>query len=214
MQVNLTAIKFNHQQNSATNDAFSIRRNESLTVPSPEWTPKTSRADDSPAAYARDEIKGVITIQAQFTCDDKTISKIWVQALDANSLSNVLGKVAVTEITLTNGHSGLVPMKLENVRIATAGVSRSEVIWQWQFSLNRNDPGSWTNIITTEGQSTTAHKIYTVLARPWEPWEPFPSQITNIQIPWTDVLDQTSVWAMGAQDVDTAAGQVTETSTP
>ena len=52
MEVKLEAIKFNHNLGSATNDAFSIRRNESLPVPPPEWRPTVNEAKDSPAAYA------------------------------------------------------------------------------------------------------------------------------------------------------------------
>src|SRR2546429_2901605 len=69
MNVILEAIKFNHDPNSATNDAFNIRRNETDPVDRPEWRRGISvTAAQSPAAYAIRETRGkVITIKAQFT---------------------------------------------------------------------------------------------------------------------------------------------------
>jgi hypothetical protein len=94
-----------------------------------------------------------------------------------------------------------VPLTLENFTIKNAGVSVNDVIWRWQFSLNGTD---WTDIVTT------THRVYIVLCLPTEPWEPMSFQPTNIQIPWTEVLDQACCWAAGALNVDTAAGMVTE----
>jgi hypothetical protein len=53
MQVFLEAIKFNHDQSSATGDAFNIRRNDTEQVNVPEWRRGISvKPEDSPAAYA------------------------------------------------------------------------------------------------------------------------------------------------------------------
>src|SRR5216684_3808552 len=69
MNVILEAIKFNHDRTSATSDAFNIRRNETEYVPVPEWRRGISmKPEDSPAAYARDELRGrPPTIRAKFS---------------------------------------------------------------------------------------------------------------------------------------------------
>jgi hypothetical protein len=208
MNVFLKAISFNHEPKSAINDAFSIRRNETLTIPLPEWTP----SQNFPAAYARDALTSDVKIEAQFCCDDKTIPKIWVQAQDGNicSTTNVLGTVPDTEVPLTQGQSQLVSLTPKNVGIASAGVSISEVVWKWQFSLNPKDPKSWTDITTTPGQSTTTHHIYTVLCLPTAPWQPLRSEQDNTQIPWTEVLEVACTWADGAQNEVEAATAITE----
>ncbi|HEY6806994.1 MAG TPA: hypothetical protein VI306_25680 [Pyrinomonadaceae bacterium] len=215
MQVNLKALNFNHQKNSATNDAFSLRRNENVSLS--DWSPAAQIPQESPAAYARDQIKGAISIQAQFSCDDLAVPTIWIRALDANSGStpNVLGTVSATEVPLARGTSNLIPLTLTNVRIPDVGVSASNVIWRWQFSLNPNNPQSWANVITSPigtsaVRNTTTHRIYTVLDLPGNPWQSTATRSSNIQIPWTEVLEVACAWAAGAQDVDAAAGLITE----
>lgn len=204
MEVKLKAIQFNHQENLACFDAFTIRQNETLTIPFPEWTPD----QNFPAAYARDAIeKNKITIKAKFTWSDTTVPSIWVQALDGHgNKTNVLGIVPSTQVSKNND---FVDLTLRDVRLDS--VSKSDVIWRWQFSLTPNVPKSWTDIITTPGQSTTTHHIYTVLNLPTDSWEPLASsQSTNIHIPWTEVLDVACSWAAGTQDEVSATTAITE----
>ena len=82
MQVSLEAIKFNHDPDSATEDALNIRRNETETVVVPEWRKGVSiLPDDSPAAYAKNAIeKHPITIKAKFSCVNLKIKSVEVCA--------------------------------------------------------------------------------------------------------------------------------------
>jgi hypothetical protein len=206
MEVTLKAITFNHTPNSATNDAFSIRRNEDLLVSTPEWIAGPTQAEDSLAAYARDAVgQNDITIQVELE-RDPVVPRVWVRALDGHqgSQRNVLGTVRVTEIPANARQPLVVSMTLENVTLANAGVSVSEVIWKWQFSLNPNDPNGWSDLIITN------HRIYTVLDLPTFPWEPLSTQSTNTQIPWTEVLEVACAWAEGAQNEVEAATAITE----
>jgi len=232
MDVILEAIKFNHDPNSATRDAFNIRRNETEPVTLPEWRRGISiTPEDSPAAYARDEIaQNAITIRAKFTCTDKTVTKVSVRALDGrlNPLRsghggrfsrfalkllrpflrrvlsvNVLGKVLMTDVPLTQGQSEFVEFKLKDVTISKAGVSVSDIIWCWQFSL---DSHKWTDFATS---NPTQHRIYTVLKMPTRPWQPNSSDSSNTQQPWTEVLDYACHWAASSQLPDEAATRVT-----
>jgi hypothetical protein len=91
-------------------------------------------------------------------------------------------------------------MILDDVRFS-AGVGASDIIWCWQFSV---DAKRWT------GFATTTHRIYIVLCLPTEPWEPKSIQLTNVQIPWAEVLEHACFWAAGAQDIDAAAGKITK----
>src|SRR6266545_1096863 len=86
MSVQLEAIKFNHNPNSATGDALNIRRNASSFVPVPEWTRGIwIKPEDSPAAYAIQETKGhTITVQVQLKRIDPRIASAEVRALDAD----------------------------------------------------------------------------------------------------------------------------------
>jgi hypothetical protein len=128
MNVTLEAIQFNHQENLASHDAFTIWQNQTCTIPLPEWTPN----QNFPAAYARDAIgKNTINVKAKFAWNDPTVPSTWVQARDGHgSTTNVLGIVPSTEISK---NSDFVSLTLQDVRLES--VSKSDVIWQWQFSL-------------------------------------------------------------------------------
>jgi hypothetical protein len=91
----------------------------------------------------------------------------------------VLGTVAETEVTFVQGKADA-DLFLDNVRIPDLGVDVSDVIWNWQFSLNRK---KWNDI------TTSRHRIYTVIDMPAEPWQPASTNINNTQLPWTEVLE-------------------------
>src|SRR5688500_2434146 len=90
MSVRLLAISFNHDQNSVTNDAINIRRNNSEFSGVPEWRAGISVSPaDSAAAYAIEETRGrTLTIQARFTTDEPGLSSAEVRAIQpaANEL--------------------------------------------------------------------------------------------------------------------------------
>ena len=59
MDVIIDAIKFNHDPNSAANDAVNIRKNKTQFINVPEWVQGIStKAEDSLAAYAINETTG------------------------------------------------------------------------------------------------------------------------------------------------------------
>src|ERR1043166_6861348 len=83
MQVFLEAIKFNHNPDSATGDAFGIRENEGTPVTNAEWQRFLSlNPEDSPAAYALNAVSnGTLTIKARFSCDQPG-QTLWIRAVD------------------------------------------------------------------------------------------------------------------------------------
>lgn len=213
MQVSLEAIKFNHDPDSATADAFNIRRNETETVVVPEWRCGVSiLPDDSPAAYARDEIgENPITIKAKFKCINPKITLVEVRAIDPTRNlesfpvveGNAIGEVAAREITFdTNCETEFESFDLINVDIRNRGVSSNISTLIWQCRLRPSD--NWSYLTTTH------HRIYTLLDVPNCAWRQQPFDGRNIQLPWTEVLDYACQWASGAQEIDEAAGRITQ----
>ncbi len=207
MPITLEAIKFNHDPLSANADAFNIRKNECELSPFPEWQRGRSiTADDSVAAYAISPTRGPgksISIQAKFKSSVPG-STIKIQAVDASSrflTGNILGTVTPTDVTFgANGESNFVTFILDNVRLESVGVGISKNIWRWQFLDTKGN--RWADF------AKTAHKIYSVIDQPREPWS---EKITldNTQLPWTEVLDVACNWAAGAKTVEHAAELIT-----
>ena len=204
MQVFLKEVAFNHDPDSATADAFNIRKNEAEEVVTPEWQSLTSvTPEQSPAAYARDELTGTPTILAKFSFENVPAGTqtARIRAVDANQAltTNVLGSVTEREVELANA-GNFESFQLQDVRIAAAGVSVSNVIWRWQF---RSESTNWTDF------ETSRHRIYTVLKLPTLPWKPGHTDAPTVQTPWTEVLEYACMWAANAQDVDEAANMIT-----
>lgn len=228
MNVILEAIKFNHDTDSATGEAFNIRRNETEVVTAPEWRRGISvTAAQSPAAYAIAATRGnVLTIKAQFT--GTANGTVRVRAIEARSdhhqvrgcnpigarlaaflsvrsarSGNVLGEVKEREIEFdTAGQTGFETFELHHVRIWNTGIKVSNTEWRWQFRARRGD--DWTDF------ALTRHRIYTVLDIPGCPWEQTPHDDGNTQLPWADALEYTCDWADGARSPDDAASLVTQ----
>lgn len=208
MNVTLEAIKFNHDPNSATHDAFNIRRNETELVSVPEWRRGMSiNPEHSPAAYASDATIGnTLTIKAKFKSTSFASGSLYVRAIDAyQSLLplvsvNVLGEVTAKEVVFHSGESDFETFELARVRVWNVGVSASDIAWRWQFSEDKN---VWKDF------ETTRHRIYTVVNLPQPPWKPNSKDNSNIETPWTDVLEYACSWAAGAQGVDQAAASIT-----
>lgn len=227
MSVQLLAIKFNHDSNSATNDALNIRRNATQFVNVPEWQRGLSiNPEDSPAAYAIAETQGhTITIQAKFRRTNNAIQTAEIRAVDPTVepqspggciafllwlirsilralFGNVLGDVKAKQVTFqAGGETGFETFDLQHLRLWNAGVGVRTTTWRWQYRLDPGDP--WTDF------ETTSHRIYSVLAVPKLPWQQTPYNSGNTQLPWTEVMDYACGWAVLKGNVDDAAAAVT-----
>ena len=204
MQVTLQNIAFNHDRDLLKTGSFYLRRNETQIVPIPEWSNKCSLDPAcAPAGYVKSRLPTPLTIKASFFCDDPSVKTIHIQAVECPArVSHILGPVEAKTVNLQQGQSGLVRFNLPTAkaRIEAAGVSATNIAWQWQFSM---DGKNWTNV------QETRHRIYTVLEMPEEPWQPKSNSATEIHVPWTEVLDKACEWAEGAQHVDVAAEGIT-----
>jgi len=223
--VQLLAIKFNHDPGSVTNDALNIRKNGGAWVNVPEWqTGVCVNPEDSPAAYAIAPTRGqAITIQASFSADPK-ISSAEIRAVDnvvyppdpggclgviigllraiiRALFGNVLGEAQARSVLFVNGLSDFVSFNLIYVTLSQSAVGVHTTEWRWQYRLHPSS--KWKDI------AVTRHRIYVVLDVPTSPWQQAPYDPSNIQLPWTQVLDHSCIWALGATTVDEAASLVT-----
>jgi len=227
MGVSIDAIKFNHDPNSATNDALNIRKSKSAFVKVPEWEKgKCTKHDDSRAAYAIKETAGkTLTIQARFS-GGPAGGEVDIRAVDSSQsypgkpgcvgavlsiiakiiqavFGNALGEVKERKVKFdAKGDSGFVSFELVKVSLSKTPVGIRYTEWTWQWREGKGAP--WIDI------ETTRHKIYVVLEVPKAPWVQQPYNAANDQLPWTDVMDYSCVWAIGAKDRDFAAAKITE----
>lgn len=224
MKVFVEAIKFNHDPLAATVDAINIRKNQAESIPIPEWQRGEA---DAPAAYAISETLGnKLTIQAKFRCAPR-LKTLEIRAIDPNCdfipsdvrdlvdevlfwfgpaspkrVRNSLGAVKKRQVVFReDGQSQFVTFELENTSLATSGVRVSTVTWQWQYRVRSGD--AWINF------DTTKHRVYSILKLPKCPWSLEPLRQSNIQLPWSEVLDFACSWAAGAQTLDEAALRIT-----
>lgn len=199
MTVRLEGIKFNYDPDLKKTGAFNIRRNETQPVSIPEWQPTLpSDFQASPAAYTICDLPIDMTIQASFFVEGGLQSPVLVRAV-ADLPDHLLGAVEPIQIP-NSGSSGYITLQLPDARVRSGGVGIYDITWRWQFSAQ----SAWTDF------QTTRHRMYTVVARPSEPWEPKSRDSLNIHQPWTEVLEYACRWgAGGTSDLDTAAKSIT-----
>ena len=74
--------------------------------------------------------------------------------------------------------------------ISGGAVGVHDVTWRWQFRRAGGD--AWRDF------GVSRHRVYGLLETPTRPWRQTPYRRTNIELPWTDVLDHACSWAAGA----------------
>lgn len=191
MTISLEAIYFNHDPDSATRDALTIRKNETEDVRGPEWTRRMTRPEDSLAAYTIGQLSANrLTIKAEFLreASDAGTVEVFAEAL----AGNVLGNVRPRTITF-DGLSAVEIFELDSpAQIPSVRVS--DIGWDWH--------------IGETSRQTTQHRIYTLLAEPTEPWGQ-PGGPPDLQLPWTEVLEHACRQADGARTANEAAEMLT-----
>jgi len=212
-------VHFNHDTNSATSDALSIRKTASGDpIQAPEWKRGLTA---QPAAYAAAALGANVTIKARFSGGPANEARE-IRAVDAwapttkpsSFLGRVVDLIARVPRSLAGnalgetdeqlaafdgaGDSGLITFTLANHQLKTSGVGIRTTDWKWQVREN----GSWQDFDTTQ------HKVYLIVDMPNGPWDQNPEG-NNTQLPWTDALDKACLWAMGAKTQDEAAERVT-----
>jgi len=123
---------------------------------------------------------------------------IWIA-----SGGNVLGEVRPRRVEFEpDGTTGLLPFRLENVRLRDRGVGVHDVAWLWQYRTGPEQP--WTDM------DVTRHRIYALLDLPTAPWNPFPVDPASISLPWTEAMEVGCAWAAGSHTPAAIAARITE----
>jgi hypothetical protein len=204
MALSVTAIKFNHDTSAATSDALNIRVDAAGFVKVPEWVGGETLASESPAAYAIGAVgKNTITVQARFKTDRLSkfteVRAVFIARVGVPK--GPLGDLAPAQVIFdASGNSGFVSFQCTSGLGSTVRVRNIQ--WQWQFRTTPS--GAWKTF------ATTLHRIYVLLAPPTAPWQQAPYLSSNLQLPWTDVLDVACAWASGASTRDAAAGLIAD----
>ncbi len=236
MSVHLSAIKFNHDPTSMSNDALNIRRNFTEPVTVPEWHRVMTKPEESVAAYAIRETQGnTLTIQALFGCTDPQITtvevraiqplpppppaewwQLWLRLLEAFPW---LWHLLIYLAGMGYGKNVLGEVRARKVEFKPDG--ESEFV---SFELNKHwvdKRGVGVHTVTWDWQWrlkptdpwttfwTSHHRIYTLLQVPQPPWQQTPYSDSNTQLPWSEVLDHACLWAAYATTTDDAATLVT-----
>ena len=202
MNVELKAIKFNHDPILTKTGAINLRRNATQTVTVPEWRPDIcSNPECSPVAYTTLSMPAKMTIQALFSSTGRPNDVPWIRAVAEPD--HILGSIEPVPIPL--GNSGYLTLELPHEKVTNAPVGIQDIKWRWQFSTTPQVPETWTDF------QRTKHRIYTILSKPTDPWEPCSNNPGNIHQPWTEVLEQACRWAAGAvgQQHDLATTYIT-----
>ncbi|KYK31230.1 MAG: hypothetical protein AYK19_04105 [Theionarchaea archaeon DG-70-1] len=196
--IDIEAIKFNHDTSSLTSDAMNIRKNKNEDVEIPEWKKGENDPKDSPAAYAIKETENEqITIEAKFTIDPPTIKQAKIKAEGGG----ILGKIEPTVVEFENGVSKpeYVSFELKNHTIGKNGIVRKDIEWRWKYICYCD--------IKWRDMRTTKHRIYVVLEEPPSPWM---QAVASDKNPWTDALDKACVIASGKKSKLAASTAITK----
>ena len=239
MSVQVEAIKFNHDQNSAIDDALNIRRNATAQVLSPEWQRGvTINPEDSAAAYSINTTQGeTLTIQVQLRRTTPDIDTIKVRAVDPvlwwyrgpqgclywlltklgakvdpgppTDPLNVLGEVKAKEVTFNA--DGLTDFVTFELE--------NPLIWsrgvgvydiKWLWQSSQIAEESWTDIEWLNW-SDMKYTQHRIYAVLDIPKLPWvQSPFDDSQVPWVDALDYACKWAYGSKTLDEAAERITK----
>ncbi|HEX6083936.1 MAG TPA: hypothetical protein VF266_05395 [Thermoanaerobaculia bacterium] len=211
-------VRFNHNPNSAANDAMTIAVNgASGAVVAPEWQRSPVKRD--PCAYALGALSGAVTIKARFSGGPSNGVRR-IRAVDANpvppqqagcagfllwllqailhALFGPIGDVLPKNVAFdAAGNSGLETFTLNAPYLGANGfVTKRNTVWKWQYKSG----GSWIDFDTTD------HTMYVTVDLPTAPWV----QSGNpSQLPWAIALDQACLWAIGKKTKDDVAAAIT-----
>jgi len=191
----ITAIRFNWNSASFSNDGLALRRNYTTGVPSPSWQQGvSSNYADSPACYAIKETLGN-SLAIRVSLRANGLSGAYVRAL----VGNRLGPVAERFVSFdSSGYSGYETFELASPTFHAHGVDAMNVRWRWQWREKAGDP--WRELLTTR------HRVYVILRAPTLPWV---QTLGSQALPWTDALELACGWARGAGTVEAAATAIT-----
>lgn len=196
MDVSIEEITFDHDRNSATTDALTIRKNEHEDIAVPEWQAgQNGVPQTSAAAYARSQGNN-LTLVVRLKKHNAAVQSVEISAQSNSVLGNVIRQPIAFDGTTVLSDPILLP--LSEVRLSSAVVGRTEVDFNWTLTARLAGDQR------TTSTQRTRHVIYTLLGRPKAPWGP-DDDPRDFELPWGDVLERACDWARGASDATEAA---------
>lgn len=175
------SIKFNYQS-GYSNDALTIKKNNSTSIPVPEWN--NFGFINEPMAYIKSQNNR--KIQVSFYCNysfEKTVS-----GFIYSPSQEPIGILGYQEILTFSGYiSPYVTLTTQGTIPQSVGIRN--FMWHWQLYVNG---------ISTISYST--HTYYTLLGVPQSP----------MSVPWTEVLDHSCDWASGKTSESAAITEITK----
>lgn len=192
----VSAIIFNFNSATITNDALNLRKNASMPAPSPAWSRGVSSTyADSPVVYSIKETQGSpLAIRVAFRANG--ISGAFVRAIGGGRLGAVKEQYVSFD---SAGNSGYETFQLENPTFHAHGVNAYNIAWHWQWRLKATEP--WRSLLVTR------HRLFVILGAPTLPWV---QTAGSTSLPWTDALEIACRWASGATDRVMAASRIAE----
>ena len=189
-------IMFNHDMESCTADATSLRRNARVsydTIHGEWWTGGEGQKND-PVCYTG----GIVPIvKAKFRVSPKVnCARLSAETVSADS---PLGGLGAQDVTFSDGASTWVEF------YSSASIPRTvrKVDHRWEWCVSRIGALE----VTTFACATTGpHRVYTVLGEPAEPWT---ANGIDSQNPWADALELACTAANGMSVRASALAAVT-----
>ena len=175
------SIKFNYTS-GYSNDALYIKKNNSTSIPVPEWD--NGGSTNAPMAYIKNQSNR--KIQVRFYCNysfEKTVS-----GFIYSPSQEPIGILGYQEFLTYSGYTS------PYVTVTTQGsipqnVGIRNFMWHWQLYVKGISTITYTN-----------HTYYTLLAAPQNP----------MSEPWTELLDYSCDWASGNSSTSSALYDLTE----
>ncbi|HEV7681759.1 MAG TPA: hypothetical protein VGO68_06530 [Pyrinomonadaceae bacterium] len=198
MDVTIEAIKFDHDPNSATTNALTIRKNRDAKIGVSEWQYVNEREQPKTSVAAYTNSQGnALTIAVQLRKANRSLVQNVVVSAKG---TGILGNVKQCSIRFFENQilSEWKVCELEGARVTEVGVGKWEIEWDWSLEP---DIGPLT-------QQATKHVIYTLKAKPNRPWGQ-PGDKPPYELPWADALDWACRWAAQAKDLPEIAGMIT-----
>lgn len=192
----VSALFFDHHAVTSTTplpageaDAIALAWSGTQLVSKPEWD--SGKSD--PCAYCIEAVKGKkITVKANLTCTDPSVTSMRVRALDKSG-STLLGDSDEVVATFRYGRASGLVLAFPRHALVGKGVGKHALQLEWQCYYQ----GGWKKM------STTKHVMYTLLAYPNAPWL---SRNGATQYPWVALLDKACTWAAGKKTPAEVAG--------
>ena len=196
VDVVLRGVEFGPTSGTTTGRALLSKRNGTSPVTT-RWLPGMDRLD---LVYPLVQKRGThVSIDVSLRVSAPAGQTIWIRTRFDSLSSRALGKVLPTPLTLKAGqHDVSFTVELAGSDFVSSGVSRSLVVWTWEWAEQENG--------TYEPFETTTLRLYVTVREPVLPWTG--GAVVGGEVIWTEVLDWSCRWAAAARTRPAASAAI------